>query len=182
MRLNPIKKTILEAMAKESQPRNPKYFATKVGLNFSSCMMHILGLRKAGYVSSPEKGYYQITDLGREALKPKFSKEEAASLLSPLALEKAFHFYTGINQYSGIQANSLIDFCKKIENIDIKSIEFHLSRKDFEQWLQSIGDQELAKKIEIIRETGTSGEELRRKVYQLAKTHCDELIDLSKSS
>lgn len=182
MRLNPIKKTILEVMAKESQPRKPKDIAQKVGLNFSSCMMHILGLKKAGYVSSPEKGYYQITNLGREILRPKVSKEVAASLLSPVAPEKAFYFYTGINQYSGLHANSLLDFCEKIKSVDINSVEFHLSRKDFERWLESIGDQELAKRLRIIRETGASGEELRKMVYEAAKTRCNELMNLSGSS
>lgn len=182
MRLNPIKKTILEVMAKESQPRKPKDIAQKVGLNFSSCMMHILGLKKAGYVSSPEKGYYQITNLGREILRPKVSKEVAASLLSPVAPEKAFYFYTGINQYSGLHANSLLDFCEKIKSVDINSVEFHLSRKDFERWLESIGDRELAKRLGIIRETGASGEELRKMVYEAAKTRCDELMNLSGSS
>jgi len=180
MRLNPIKKTILEVMAEESHPRKPKDIARKVELNFSSCMMHILGLKKAGYVSSPEKGYYQITNLGREILEPKVNKEVAASLLGPLAPEKAFYFYTGVNQYLGLLANSLPDFCKKIKNADIKSVEFHLSRKDFERWLESIGDQEQAKKMGIIRETEASGEELRRLVYEAAKTRCDKLMIVSK--
>jgi len=182
MRLNPIKKTILKVMAEESRPRKPKDIARKTELNFSSCMMHILGLKKAGCVSSPEKGYYQITNLGKEILEPKASKEVAASLLSPLAPEKAFYFYTGINQYSGRLANSLPDFCEKIKNADIDSVEFHLSRKDFERWLESIGDQELAKKIGAIRETEASGQELRRLVYEAAKTRCDELMNLSKST
>lgn len=181
MRLTSIKKTILEVMAKENQPRKPKDIAQKVGLNFSSCMMHILGLKKAGYVSSPEKGYYQITNLGRELLEPKISKEAATSLISPLALEKAFYFYTEINQYSGLHANSLPDFCEKIKHADIRSLEFHLSRKDFERWLESIGDRELAKKMGIIRETEVSGEELRKLVYKATKTRCDELMNLTES-
>ncbi len=182
MRLTPIKKSILEVMAKENQPKKPKEIAQKVGLNFSSCMMHILGLKKAGYVSSPEKGYYQITGRGREFLASKVSKEEALSLLSPVAPEKAFYFYTGMNQYSGLQANGILDFCEKIKDIDIRSVEFHLSRKDFERWLESIGDRELAKKLGIIRDAKASGEELRRLVYKTAKTHCDELLNLSKVS
>ncbi|MFP3985540.1 MAG: hypothetical protein ACLFU9_06205 [Candidatus Bathyarchaeia archaeon] len=182
MRLNPIKQRILEIMAKESQPKKPKEIARQVGLNFSSCMMHILGLKKAGYVSSPEKGHYQITDLGRQTLKPKASKEVAVAILNPVPTEKTFHFYTGIDQYSGLQATSLCDFCEKIKDVDVKSLEFHLSRKDFEQWLQSIGDQELAEKIGAIRETNASGEELRKLVYKAAKTRCDELINISQLS
>ncbi len=182
MRLNPIKHRILEEMAKESQPEKPKDIAKKVGLNFSTCMMHILGLKKAGYVSTPEKGYYKITDLGREALKPKTNKEAAASLLKPVTPERAFYFYTGINQYSGMHANSICDFCEKIKNADKKSVEFHMSREDFERWFESIGDQELAKRIGAIRKAGASGEELRKLVYGAAKTRCDELLAITKSS
>lgn len=180
MRLTPIKKTVLEALAKESEPRKPKDIAKKVELNFSSCMMHILGLKKAGYVSSPEKGYYQITDYGREALNLKISKEAAASLLNPVPHEKAFHFYTGIDKYSGLYADSILDFSEKVGKVDIKSIEFHFPRKDFEKWIESIGDQELAKRIGTIHETRASGEELRRQIQKAAQTRCNELMSLTK--
>jgi len=182
MRLNPIKQRILEAMASEDQPRTPKDIAKKVGLNFSSCMMHILGLKKAGYVSSPTKGHYEITLLGREALKPKVGREEALFLLSPVASEKAFHFYTGLHKYTGMHANSLRDFCEKVKHADVRSIEFHLSRKDFERWFESLGDRELALRVTAIREKEASGEMLRKLVYDAAKSHCDELIALSQSS
>ncbi len=180
MRLNPIKKTILEAMAKESQPQKPKDIAKETGLSFSSCMMHILGLKKAGYVASPEKGFYQITNLGKEVLRPTMSREVAASLLHPLTAERAFYFYTGINQYSGLKATSLCDFCEKMKEVEVKSLEFHISRKDFEHWLETIGDHELAKRIGQIREKGASGEELRRVVYEAAKARCEELSTLLK--
>ena len=182
MRLNPIKQRILEAMASEDQPRTPKDIAKKVGLNFSSCMMHILGLKKAGYVSSPTKGHYEITALGRDTLKPKMGREEALYLLSPVAPERAFHFYTELHQYTGMQANSLCDFCEKVKNADVKSVEFHLSRKDFERWFESLGDKELARRIRAIREKEASGERLRKLVYDAAKSHCDELTALSQSS
>lgn len=182
MRLNPIKKRILEAMAEESQPRKPKDIAQKVGLNFSSCMMHILGLKKAGFVSSPEKGYYQITDLGKGAVEPRISKEAAASLLRPLTVEKFFHFYTGIDEHSGFEANSLLDFCERLKDIDVRSLEFHVSRGDFQRWLQTIGARELARKFEDIREKGQSGEALRSEVYRAARARCDELLSITKSA
>jgi predicted transcriptional regulator len=181
MRLNPIKQKILEEMAKEDPPRTPKDIAKKVGLNFSSCMMHLLGLKKAGYIASPDKGHYKITSHGREALKPGISKEEALFLLSPVAPEKAFYFYTGLHQYSGTRADSLCDFCEKIKHADIKSIEFHFSRKDFERWLESLGDRELARKMGAIHMEEASGEKLRKLVYEATKTRCDELTGLSMS-
>ncbi|MCK4933553.1 winged helix-turn-helix transcriptional regulator, partial [Candidatus Bathyarchaeota archaeon] len=82
MGLNPVKKKILEEMALRAQPRRPKEIAEKVGVNFSSCMMHILGLKKAGFVSSPFKGYYGITNLGRDVVDNKTSEGEDKSILA----------------------------------------------------------------------------------------------------
>jgi ribosome biogenesis GTPase A len=79
----------------------------------------------------------------------------------------------------GIEANSLQDFCDKIQKIDLKALEFHMPRKDFENWLQHLGDAELAKKMTVIREQGASGEELRKKVYEATKSRCEELKKLT---
>jgi predicted transcriptional regulator len=182
MSLTTVKKAILETMASESLPKKPKDIAKKTGLNFSSCMMHILGLKKAGYVSSPEKGYYQITNLGKGVLKPSANRELAISLLEPLDSERTFYFYNEINEYSGMYATSLPDFCEKVKSIDSRSIEFHILRKDFERWLESIGDSSLANRMSAIRETETMGEELRRLVYEAARARCSELSSLAKSS
>ncbi len=45
-------------------------------------MMHLLGLIKMGYVNSPEKGQYIITEKGKRALGiPEVTKEKAAAIL-----------------------------------------------------------------------------------------------------
>lgn len=175
MRLNPVKRKILEEMALRSQPRRPKEIAEKVGVNFSSCMMHILGLKKAGYVSSPIKGYYKITDLGSDVVDIQVGEGEVASILASFGPDKMFYFYTGVDQYSGMRADSLFDFSEKIKDISITSLEFHLVRGDFERWLKSIGDVKLAKKLAAIREKGVSGEELRSLIYEAVKTRHDVL-------
>lgn len=175
MGLNPVKKKILEEMALHAQPRRPKEIAEKVGVNFSSCMMHILGLKKAGYVSSPFKGYYRITNLGRDVVDNKTSEGADKSILASFGPDKTFYFYNGIDQYSGLRADSLFDFSEKIKEISIQSLEFHLFRRDFERWIESIGDVALAKKLEVIREGGGSGEELRRLVYETVEKRWDIL-------
>jgi hypothetical protein len=169
-------------MAKQDKPQTPKEIANKVALNFSSCMMHLLGLKKAGYVTSPSKGFYRITGSGRDALKPKLGKDEALYLLSPVAREKAFHFYTGLHQYTGIHATGLCDFSEKIRHIDPKSIEFHYARKDFDRWFESLGDHELAKQLGSIQDKDTSGEKLRRLIYEITKARCDELTRLTQTA
>ena len=178
-RLNPIKQRILDEMAKEDPPKTPKHIASKIGLNFSSCMMHLLGLKKAGYISSPARGLYTITSRGRDLLKPPLGRDEALYLLSPVASERAFHFYIGLHQYTGSCANSLCDFCDKIRHVDIRSIEFHFPRKDFDRWFESLGDHDMAKRLNLIREKAPSGEQLRKLVYETAKARCDELTALT---
>ncbi len=42
--------------------------AKESGKDFKPTMMHILGLVRMGYVSTPEKGLYAITQKGKEAL------------------------------------------------------------------------------------------------------------------
>lgn len=183
MNISQIKRKILEILWIAGKPMRVQDIAEKTGLNISSSMMHLLGLRKAGYVSTPEKSYYAITKTGKEAIGlPKLTKEKALHILRELPKEEAFHFYTGIDQYVGVYANSLNDFCDKIQTVNVKSIEFHAPRRDFELWLDSLGDLELAKIMGIIRRASLSGENLRKKVYESVKSRCEELTDLSRES
>jgi hypothetical protein len=64
--------------------------------------------------------------------------------------------------------------------VDTKSIEFHLPRKDFELWFLGLGDFELAKRMSAIRKSGLLGEDLRRKVYEVVKSRCEELKSLAR--
>lgn len=94
------------------------------------------------------------------------NEEIASEILRTVPYDKAFHFFTGIGQYSGKLAASLADFCKKIKTIDIKSVDFHSKRRDFEKWIRKIiGDVNLANEINKI-EKSIQGEELRVKIYQ----------------
>jgi len=175
-----IRKKILEILWKAEEPMQSREMAKKMGINLRSSTMHLLRLMKAGYVSTPKKGYYAITEKGKEEIGlPRIDKTQALAVLSPVPIEKAFHFHTGINQYLGIYANSLNDFLEKIQTIDLKSIEFHIPRGDFEFWFHDLGDQELTKRIALISKMGFSGEELRKKVYETIKDRYEELTILS---
>lgn len=180
MSVSQIKRKILEVLWVSGKPMNVQDLAEKTGLTISSSMVHLLWLRKAGYVSTSEKSFYAITKTGKEAIGlPKLTKEKALHILRELPKEEAFHFYTGIDQYVGVYANSLNDFCGKIQTVNVKSVEFHAPRRDFELWLDSLGDLELAKIMGVIRRARLSGENLRKKVYESVKSRCEELTDLS---
>ena len=82
--------------------------------------------------------------------------------------EEAFHFFTSIGNYTGQSAASLEEFLLKIEEIDIKSLEFHLSREDFEKWVAStLGDARLAEDIKILKMQKVAGNALRDRLYFL---------------
>jgi len=178
--LSQEKMKILELLWKKGFPLDLREIARETEFKVRSANMHLLGLKKAGYISLSEKGYHVLTDLGKEALGfPKVDSELAKKILDKTSMEKAFHFYIGIGQSLGISSNSLVDFCEKISSIDFKSIEFHLSRGDFELWVHYLGDVELAKRLRLIRETRLCGETLRDEVYTVVKSRCDKLQELS---
>ena len=175
-----IRGKILSVLWTAGKPITLQVIAERVGLNSSSTMGYLLGIIKAKYVSVPQKHYYAITNLGKQAIGlPPVDKNVAQTILGSRSLEKAFHFYYDINQYSGVHATSLKDFVDKIQTVDLKCIEFHIPRRDFELWIRSLGDLELSKKLELLRMRHLSGESLRKEVYETVKSRCEELTSLA---
>ena len=180
MNASKIRGKILGVLWATGKPMTLQGIAERVGLTSSSTMGYLLGLIKAKYVSVPQKHYYAITNLGKQALGlPKVDTKLALNILRPLSIEKAFHFYYDLNQHSGVYADSLKDFVDKIQNVDLKCIEFHIPRKDFELWIRSLGDLELSKKLELLRMKPLSGENLRKELYETVNSRYEELNRLT---
>ena len=170
------KKKILRILSEAGTPMKAKDVAQKAGLGVAAATMHLLGLKKSGHVSSPQHGLYALTDLGRETLgSARMDKALSLKILSKVPSEKAFHFYTGMHQYTHTIAHSLSEFVERLQKIDPKSVEFHVPRKDFEQWAESLGDSELAKRLASIRNMHVHGEDLRTRIYETAKHRVEEL-------
>ena len=109
------------------------------------------------------------------------NKETASMILRTVPQNNAFYFFTDIGQYSGKFAASLTDFCTKLERIDIRSVDFHFKRRDFQKWIrETLRDVDLANKINKIRKE-THGEELRDKIYRLILRRLTELKKLLAS-
>ena len=109
------------------------------------------------------------------------SNKMATKILRTVPYNNAFYFFTGIGQYSGKFAVSLADFCQKIKRIDIKSVDFHFKRGDFQKWIRTtIGDAYLANKISRIRGQ-IQGEELRGQIHQTVEMRLTELKRLLAS-
>jgi len=171
-----VRRKILEMLLEAGKPVRSWEIAERMGISIPSSTMHLLRLIKAGYVSTPQRGQYTITVHGKEALGlPKVDRELASRILSPMPLEKAFHFYKGMDQYLQVFADSLNDFCGKVQTVDVESVEFHVPRRDFELWFEGLGDLELAERMGQIRRMGLSGEDLRKKVYETVRSRCEEL-------
>jgi len=171
-----VRKKILETLWEAGKPMRSWEIAEKMGIGIPSSTMHLLRLIEAGYVSTPQRGHYTITVHGREVLGlSKIDREQALRILSSVPSEKAFHFYKGRDQYLQVFANSIDDFCGKIQTVDVESLEFHVPRRDFELWFEGLGDDELAEKMGQIRKMSLSGEHLRKKVYETVRSRCEEL-------
>jgi len=180
MSLSSVKCKLLEHMLLNDKPARAAQIAKECGNEFKPVMMHLIGLTRNGYVTSPEKGQYVITPKGKKALGvPETTKECAKTLLSQTPQEKAFHFYTDIGKPLSIYAQGLPEFSDKITKVDASSLEFHFCRGDFEKWFANLGDAELAKKMVLLKETGIRGEQLQTKLLEIVENRCKVLSGLT---
>jgi len=180
MSLSPIKQEILETMLLFEKPQKATEIAKDANKGFQPTMMHLLGLLKMGFVNSPEKGLYVITPQGKRILGlPEVSKEKAASIIAYQPHDKSFEFYSTIGQPLHIHAHSLKDFSNKLDRADPISIEFHAKRGDFETWFKGIGDEELAKKVMLLKKRNVAREEFRHQLKHITEDRYVELANLS---
>ena len=180
MSLSSVKKEILETMLLYEKPVRAVEIAKETKKEFPPVMMHLLGLARMGYVDSPEKGLYVITDKGKEALgSPQITKEKATAILAYAPHDKAFSFYVDIGKPLNVHAHNLRDFANKIEKIDLASVEFHTKRGDFEAWFTGLGDAELAKKIALLKQKNVAGEDLRMQLHEIVKQRYIALAKLA---
>jgi len=101
--------------------------------------------------------------------------------LNVVPAEKSFIFYKDVDQPIGVTAHSLKGFLEGIKKVGIKSIEFHVQRGDFANWVrESLHDSPLANELKQIgrrielKEKLTS-EELRRKLSKVVEKRYKEL-------
>jgi hypothetical protein len=104
------------------------------------------------------------------------SEPRPQKTLRTLPRGQAFYFFTSIGNYTGESAVSLEEFAKKILQINLKSIEFHLYRGDFEKWItETLEDMSLAYKIKNLKELKSIGIDLRDRLYLIVSKHCENL-------
>ena len=102
--------------------------------------------------------------------------ENASKILRTVPREKAFYFFTSIGNYTGESASSLKEFIEKINQVNVKSLEFHLYRGDFEKWIdETLEDRELAKEIRNLRSLNYSGTMLKEHLHSVVFKRYKEL-------
>ena len=109
------------------------------------------------------------------------SNTKSSGALKILRRDKAFYFFTSIGNYTGTSAASLEEFVKKILEVDLKSLEFHLYRGDFERWTdQVLEDKELTKKLSAVKLLEPVGNLLRDQLDFAVSKHFEELKKTKK--
>jgi len=106
------------------------------------------------------------------------SAETISKILRTVPREKAFYFFTSIGNYTGESAASLKEFVDKINDVNLKSLEFHLYRGDFEKWLSEVlEDKELAEEIRRLQKTSVTGDALRHQLIGTVSKHYHNLLN-----
>ena len=146
----------------------------------STAIEYLAGLTSRGYVFSPQKELYLLTDVGKNVLgiQP-ITKDEAKSIMAYTPHDKAFNFYIAPDTPLHMHAHSLQDFANKLLRVDLKSLEFHICNDEFEAWFRCLGDQELTKKTALIKERKIVGEPLRLLLHTVVEQRCQELLKIA---
>ncbi len=89
-----------------------------------------------------------------------------------------FQFLKGPGDSTGKVATGLADFAEKMRVVDIRSVNYHFKRREFEKWIRDvIGDLELSRRIGRIRRE-SHGENLRKEIIQVVKGRLEELKEM----
>jgi hypothetical protein len=112
--------------------------------------------------------------------KAPMSNDMTQRILRRVPYQEGFRFSKGIGDYTGQVATSLDDFAEMLKTIDLKSIDFHMERNDFEKWVLGVfGDEELGHMIN--RRANFVGENRRNELITTVKAHLEDLRKMPKS-
>ncbi len=159
---------VLKTMSEATSRMDLTTFAKKVNLSPTQTIQQIQELAKEGFLQRSGSGY-GITEKGKAAIK----------VFTPVPDELSFHFYFGIDQPTDLTAKTLQEFYMAIKQVNVSSLEFHLYRGDFENWLkEACKEPELAAEIGGIKAAELKGEELRAELLKAldAKYGIQELM------
>ena len=147
---------VLKAMNEVTSRIDMNGFARLVGLNPYQTIERVQELVNTGFVRKVGGGY-GITEKGKALLEA----------FAPVPKDAAFHFYTAIGQPTGFSAESLKDFYEIVKRVVVESLEFHLYRDDFENWIKAVfKDAALADELAKMKNSQLKGEDLRQEILK----------------
>ena len=142
---------ILKTMNEATNRMDINMFAEAVGLTPNQAIAEVQELAKEGFLRKVGGGF-GLTEKGRISLKA----------FTTFADEMSFHFYVDVDKPLGFSAQSLTEFYRFIKQVTADSLEFHLYRGDFENWLREVcKDPELAVAVGNLKADELKGEALR---------------------
>jgi predicted transcriptional regulator len=151
---------ILKFMSEVTGKMDMTEFASNVEMTPQEVLEKIHELTESGLLQKIGRGY-AITEKGKALLKASASVPE----------NMQFRFYDGIDNPTDVSANSGLDFYEKIKTVNDSSIEFHLNRGDFENWIRSaVDDQALADDVAKMKQSGLNGANLREEIVKTFET------------
>ena len=110
--------------------------------------------------------------------RPVLNKELISKILRTVPEQEGFHFYLAIGEPTGETAVSLADFVEKMQVVDVRSVNFHYTREDFEKWIRVVfRDAELALRLGRIGRIrlGIQSDVLRNEIIRIVKIRLNEL-------
>jgi len=174
---------ILEVILLRGSSVNAAQIAVENNKELHVTITRLTDLACRGYVISPQKEQYVLTDEGKKVFGiQQVTKEHAKSIIAYTPHDKAFNFHVEHDVAHHMHAHSLQDFVNKIYRVDLKTIEFHIDNGDFEAWFECLGDQELTKKIAIMKKKNIIGEKLRLLLQNVIEQRCQELMELTEQT
>ena len=116
---------VLKGLNEATKGMDLNVFAKKLNLTAAETIEQIHQLAKEGFLQKVGGGY-GITHKGKAALKA----------LSPVSEGMSFQFYYALNQPTQLSAATLKEFYLAVRQVSLESLEFHLCRGDFENWVR----------------------------------------------
>jgi predicted transcriptional regulator len=159
---------VLKALSEATSRMDINMFANKVNLDPNQTIQKVQELAKEGFLQKVGSGF-GITAKGKAALKA----------FVPVPEGMGFHFYNGVDQPTDITAKTLREFHEDIKKVSVDSLEFHIYRGDFENWLKdACKESEFAQEVGVVKDADLKGEELRAELLKVldAKYGIQELL------
>lgn len=151
---------ILKVMNEATNRMDINKFAEAVNLSPNQAIVKVQELANEGFLHKVGAGF-GLTDKGKKSIK-------AFAVVSD---ELGFKFYVDVDKPLGFSANSLADFYRSVKKVASDSLEFHLYRGDFENWLREVlKNEDLAIAVGKLKADGLQDEDLRKGLLRAIET------------